>query len=435
MNDLSENKQPHIPVNGWRTIGTARFGLAVAVVSASMVIGVFELARLRSPSSAHEPFPEGVSAREYQLAKESFELKYHRIADRLDVLSWLAEWYLGRERRPLAVNCFAAIPSAHPQYGRMARYQQGRALLELNRAVESEQQFRELIPLEETAPTIEPRYLTDARQRLRHLLEVSLRFEERHQLLRGVIARGEADHFELLVFCFPSHLRWNGPTTVQWLERFQASDPADPVLNVALGRYRTGQGKLDEARPILESVVHARPDDRFALAALLACLRDADDPDEWSRRMTALPAQLSDDPWLLLIQRGVFANQNDQPEIAVAAFEQLLSQDRTCTEAWTGLAESWLLLNEPVLRQKALAMVAGLGRIQNNLSKVNLHPTNPDGYVYVADMCAEIELDHEGLLLTQYAEKLAPENERVRAAREMFQTRLASRQGGLSEKP
>lgn len=435
MNDLSENKQPHIPVNGWRTVATARFGLAVAVVSASMVIGVFGLARLRSPSSAIEPLPEGVSAREYQLAKKSFELKYRRKADRLDVLSWLAEWYARRERLPLAVDCFAAIPTSHPQYGRMARYQQGRTLLELNRAVESEQQFRELIPLEEASPTIEPRYQVDARQRLRHLLEVSLRFEERRLLLRGVVERGEADHFELLVFCFPSHLRWNGPTAVQWLERFHGSDPTDPVLNIALGRYRAGQGKLDEARQILEPVVQARPDDRFALAALLACLRDADDPDEWTRRMVALPAQSPDDPWLLLIQRGLFAKLNGQPELAVIAFDQLLSLDRTCTEAWTGLAEACLLLNESTRRQQALKMIAGLGRIQNNLSKVNLHPTKPDGYLYVADMCAEIELDREGLLLTQHAEKLSPDDARVRSTREMFQARLAAQRGAKTQQP
>ena len=414
---------------------TARLGWVVVVVSAAMLVGALEIARFRSASLTHEPPPAGVSTGEYQLATESFELKYGRKADRLDVLSWLAEWYLGRDRLPLAVDCFAAIPTAHPQYGRMARYQQGRTLLELNRAVESEQQLRELISLEEASPTIKPGYLVDARQRLRHLLEVSLRFEERQQLLRGVVARGEADHFELLVFCFPSHLRWNGPTAVQWLERFQATAPTDPVLNVALGRYRAGQGRLDEARQILETVVRERPEDRLALAALLACLRDADSSDEWSRRITALPPQLPDDPWLLLIQRGVFANQNGRPEIAAEAFQQLLSHDRTCTEAWTGLAESMLLLNDPVRRQQALKMIAGLGRIQNNLSKVNLHPASPDGYVYVADLCAEISLDQEGLLLAQYAEKLAPEHERVRAMRKLFQFRLAALRAGDSGKP
>ena len=94
-----------------------------------------------------------------------------------------------------------------------------------------------------------------------------------------------------------------------------------------------------------------------------------------------------------------------------------------------------LLLNDPVRRQQALTMIAGLGRIQNNLSKVNLSPASPDGYVYVADLCAEISLDQEGLLLAQYAEKLAPEHERVRTLRELFQSRLAGSPAGDSGKP
>lgn len=207
-------------VPGFRRSRLASWEWVILISLSVTFLAAFGHSRFHSVGEVREPLPPSITAREYQVAAESFELKYRRKPDQLDVLSWLVEWYLGHDLLPLAVDCFAAIPTTHPQYGRMARYLQGRTLLELNRAVESEQQLRELIFLEETSPTIKPQFLVDARQRLRHLLEVSLRFEERQQLLRGVVARGEADHFELLVFCFPSHLRWNGPTAVRWLERF-----------------------------------------------------------------------------------------------------------------------------------------------------------------------------------------------------------------------
>lgn len=377
-----------------------------------------------STRSSREPLPSVVSPREYEFAREAFELKHGRPADRLDVLFWLAEWLLGRKRPVDAAECFAAIPTSHPTYGRMARYQQGKTLLAMHRAVEAEQQLREVTSLEESSPTIKPEYLIHARQRLRHILEVELRFEERHRLLHGVIDRGEDQTFEPAAGCFPSLGRWNGPDAVLWVEHFHAINPDNLQLTIALGRYRTSQGRTKEARQILESVVREHPQNLSALAALIACLREADEPEELSRIFRMLPPRSPDDPWLLLLQRGADAIQNGQAQEAAAAYEQLLQQDRTCAEAWQGLGQAARLLGDIPRRKKALEMATALGRFPNHLGKTTQESSDPNSFLDIADLCAEISLNREGAVMTRCARRLAPENERVRAAVKRFRERL-----------
>ncbi|MDB5345593.1 MAG: hypothetical protein JWP89_3970 [Schlesneria sp.] len=370
--------------------------------------------------------PDGVSQKDLERAKESFKLKYGRDANRVDALSWLAESYLSRGRAVDAIQCFSKIPTTHPVYGHMARYQQARALLGLHRAVEAEAEFRDLIGVEDQHPEIQAKYLIDARQRLRHILEVELRFEERQQLLRGTISRGEGDFFEVVAYCFPSHLRWNGPEAMQWIDEFHGADADNHWIKTALGRYRTGQGQLAEARKLLEEVVHDRPTDRWAIAALIACLREMDDQDELSRRFNALPSLAADDPWLLLIQRGQIANEQGRPQDAVAAFELLLKHDSTSSEAWAGLTKSYLELGDLPRRKRALAKSSVLGRLQNNLGKIFRKPEDPDSYLFVLDLCAEIDLIDEGQILSQFVGRLAPDNPKVIAAVELFRQRAAT---------
>ena len=377
-------------------------------------------------TSTEPPLPSAVTALEYQHAREAFELKYGRPANRMDVLSWLAEWNLSKKRPTEAIACFAEIPTAHPPYGRMARYQQGRTLLSLHRAIEAEEQFRELISAEESAPSIEPRFLVDARQRLRHILEVELRFEERRELLKGVIERGEADYFETIVYCFPSHLRWNGDDACQWLEDFHAANPSDRLLNIALGRYRTGQGKLVEARALLDGIVRQSPGDLWATAALVACLRESDDADAADRLIEVLPPQAATDPWLLLLQRGAYLLERGRLAEAARAYDQLLAHDHTNTEAWQKTVLISRMLGDEPKRKRAVVVAAGLSRIQNHIGKGLKSPEDPNSFLDVAVVCVEIEFDAEGWILAKYAERLAPDNPRVVAMIKLLQSRQST---------
>lgn len=376
-----------------------------------------------------EPLPGKTSRRDYQTAREAFEIKYGRKANRVDVLSYLAELQLSRGRLAEAVDCFDLIPTSHPEYGRMARFQEGRTLLTLHRAVDAEHQFREVIACEEESPRLEPKYLLDARQRLRHILEVELRFEERKPLLAGMVQRGEADHFETIVYCFPSHLRWNGHDAVKWLEEFHEQNPSDRLLNIALGRYRTGQGKLEEARGILEPIVRQFPDDRWATAVLIACLKESGESDAADKLIEALPPLSPTDPWLLMLQRGSNALENGQHEAAALSYEALLSQDRTNTEAWQKMALIERLRVNEAKRARAVEVAAGLSRIQNHIGKGIQRPEDPNSFMDVADVCAEIEFDAEAMILTKFTQKSAPNHPRVVAMMKLLQSRTSQSNG------
>ena len=398
--------------------------LLIVVIVASGFLGL----RFLKKSFFDSHLPSGISEQEYRLAKEAFEVKYGHPADRIDAMSYLAEWYLAHERLEMAIVCFSEIGTSHSRYGRMARYQQGRTLLTLHRAIAAEKQFRELIQYEEASPTIEAKYLIDARQRLRHILEVELRFEERRQLLKGVVERGEADYFETIVFCFPSHLRWNGPDAVKWLEEFQQADPHQKLLNIALGRYRMGQGRIDEARTILSAIVQEFPDDRSARAAWIACLQESDAGDEADQAIESLPPISDDDPWLLLLQRGNHALQRNDLTTAANAYSQLLDQDVTNTQAWQKTSQLARLQHDQARCDHAVKMATGLGRIQNHIGKGIQRPQDPNSFLDVADLCAEIELNREGLILARYAKNLNPEDNRAVASVELFTSRMSSAQ-------
>ena len=159
---------------------------------------------------------------------------------------------LEQKKFPEAVKCFDRIPTSHPRYGRMARYREGVLLIALFRAVEAERHLREVISLEEATPSIKSEFLIHARQRLRHILEVEVRFEERHHLLRGVIDRNEDQSFEPVAGCFPSLLSWNGPDAVLWIEHFQ------PAWTGIVSRYRPGWPPMAKKNYLLECSAQIR---------------------------------------------------------------------------------------------------------------------------------------------------------------------------------
>lgn len=369
--------------------------------------------------------PVGISPDDYKAAKKAFEYAHKHTADRNDILQTLAERAIAEKRLETAADCFAMIPSTHPAYGRMARYGQAVTLEALHRAVDAEQQLRELIALESVSRKIKPQYLVYARQRLRHILETELRFEERHQLLRGVVERGEDQSYEPVVACFPSLTKWNCTDTILWIEHFHANNPEDPHLNVALGRFRTAQGRLTEAKEILESVLQKDPANLQALAALIACLRESDAPEELTTISQTLPPLSTEDPWQLLLQRGALSLRDDNPAAAAAAYELLLKKDRTCIEAWQGLAQATRLLKDPRDHQ-AFKMSGSLGRIQGHLGKALQEPTDASSFLAIARECAEVSLNREGAIMTRCAQRLLPRDPDVLIAVKLFRERLAA---------
>lgn len=406
-----------------RPAPTPRFRWIIAALLV-VIIAAVAINQFRKPISI-VAFPDFVTAKEIERAKESFMLTQGHEATVDELVFWLAGSFAERKRLEDAVACYAKIPTSHQEFGRRSRFQQGQILLSLNRAIEAEKNFRELLALEETDPRLESRFRVSARQQLRHILEVELRFEERAKLLQPFLERDETDGFETLAALFPTHLRWNSPIGFEFLEKFHAVDPDQPILQAALGRYYTVQGRLEEARQQLDAAASTLQQDLGVKAALIACLREANDPD-LNRQMQALPPASPDEPWLLQFQRAEHALQADQFQQAVGYFEAIIRRDHTCTQAWQGLVQATRTSGESDARNHAIKMAAGLGRIQYQISRCLQAPTDPVPFLDVADACLELDLNREGLILSRLAERLSPGNIRAAESKNRFRSRTTN---------
>jgi predicted Zn-dependent protease len=343
---------------------------------------------------------------QFESAANTYQALYHRPPDRTDVMSIAAELAVRKGDDVLASRLFARIPSAHQKYGHSARYQQGQVLLRLDHAVEAERQLREFLRLEEADPQMKPEHRTDARQRLRYILEIELRFKERHQLLAGMVDRGEADPIDTQLFLFPNLLRWNGAAAVSQCERFFANDPGDPNLRAALGRYRVGQGRLDEAAAMLKALRTDQPKYRLAAAALMFCRMEQDDWTTMEREAADLPAPTDADPWLLSLMRGRLAAHRHEYADAAKHFERLLREDPANAEACAGLAEACGELGMSERRSELLARIRGLARIRSLLGEVQERPDEPDPLREIASACDEIGLPDHARLMRSLADQL-----------------------------
>jgi tetratricopeptide (TPR) repeat protein len=378
--------------------------------------------------------PDGVSAREFDLAAKAFERRYKTPPDHADVVSWLAETAVADNDLERAANCFAAIPTAHPKYGRSARLQQGQVLLKLKRAAAAEAQLREFLIAEQAAPQSPPEHVAHALSQLRHILEVQLRFEERRPVLRELVARHAADGFETIAFCFPTLLRWNGSQTQEWLAEFLRETPDDFRLRLAQARYHTGNGQLDAARKLLDDLLAERPHDRTALAALAAVAYEAADWDELARTLDGVTPGDAD-PWLLHRLRGHLLNHERRFADAIIQFQTALRLDPACAECRVGLAEAFAGLGQPERQREEADKARQLARIQNRLGRLDTEPDQHDALFEVAALSEEIGLAAEARVISEYLLRLSPNHAKATTllARLPPDTGIDSRVSSLSE--
>ncbi len=356
--------------------------------------------------------PEGIAPEEYRLAAVAFEQRYHHRPDREETLSWLGESLIQRERTDAALACLSGIAPDHPRLGRNAEYQSAQLALRLNRAAEAERLLRDVIQREEAQPILPPDHLIDARQRLRYLLEVELRMEERHSLLRGVLFRDEADGFEIAAGCFPTLLRWYGTQAADWIEAFAAATPDDRRVRVALGRFRTAQGRLDEARELLAAVRQEAPDDRAALAAWIAFLAEAGDRAALQHQLNDLPLAEADDPWLLQLWRA--RGQLERHELAegLQTLLGLVQQIPTHAEAWQEIATAAQRVDAPALRDFAVSRAQRLGSIGNRLGwSVQTRESRP--WLEIVSLCQEAQLHDEARHVARFVLRLDPQQRQL----------------------
>jgi tetratricopeptide (TPR) repeat protein len=360
-----------------------------------------------------ESLPVGVSADDYDNAVQLFAAHYGNTPDRIDVLSLLAEQSVQQNIPETAVACFDEIPDTHPRYGHSARLQQGQVLYRLGRVAESEKHLRRFLELERLQPMMTRRELVVATEHLRYLLGIQLRNEEQHELVRSIYQLEEASAHNTIVYCFPSLMIWNGSGAIQQLEKFLETDPRNMHLRIALGRYRTRQGRLDEAIGVLEQCCDEEPDNLAARATLLQVLRERGDDERFVAMMQQLPDENDQEPWLLIRLRGHDHNDHGRHADAIRCFERMLHIDSTNAESWLGLARACHEAGDSDRHRQALETAQVLARVQNRIGWIQEDPREVRPLIEIAELCRQIGLNHHALAVAQLARRVDPDNEKL----------------------
>lgn len=355
--------------------------------------------------------PSGISADDYALARAVVAKSQVRDPESAVWLQ-LGEWAFQRKDFAAARASYRQIPSDRGEAGCRARALEGETSFRLGLATEAEANFREAISFAEAGKFQTLPEWSGSHSWLRNVLEIELRFEERHELLTIRHQAGVPEVLDTVVWCFPSLLRWNGAEAVAGLEKFHAGNPQDFRVRVALARYRTGAGQLEEALAVVTSCLAERPDDLPANAAMLELHSATGEWDAMRTVIERLPSVARTDPWLLLLMRGHLLQHDEQWAKAEACFRILLEIDASQVEARTGLARALRGQGRTSEAQQIDAQAAVLARIQNRLGWILERP-GVEPLVETAEMCHEIQLARQCSWMARQALQIEPQNKRA----------------------
>lgn len=377
--------------------------LAIGFVSL-VIVGI-----VYYPHRDNSKLPVGVSWDQYQRAKNIHARKFGEHPDQYDVLSVLGEMAVSENKLETALALYQEIPTKHQKYGLSTKLRTGEIFIHLNRAAESEQAFQEFLIRARSESGNSAEDLRTARSWLCYLYSVQMRFEERKPILAELHESESASVFESKQFFFPSLLIWNSSTGRERLRQFLEETPDDPLLNIAEGRYLTGEGRLEEALALLVSLRNRMGDDKRSISAILECLFENNDWSAFSDVMKGVSHIARDDPWLLTQMRGEYALHRSEWEEAIVYFKRLLEEDSTNTIACMGMSRAYRQLGLIDESKQMQFRSLTLARIRPALSKV----TETD-FTASEDLARECEI----LGLEDAAETFREHARRIRNAAE-----------------
>ncbi len=400
--------------------------LAATSVIVGVLFSVVWFLRTQMPVAS---LPAGISQDQYLTVATAWQARHGREPEHEDVLVQLGDSYAVEGKLDAAIACYEAIPTEHPSYGPGARLEQAKALVGLNRAPEAEANLKAFMDLLNQGRPVSQQQLVEALDLLRFLLGVQLRFEERQKVLLAIHTMDAGETFETMAYCFCSVLRWNGPKAVRWLEDFLEQNPDDLRLRVALGRYRTGEGKLAQAEEILQACCQQQSENLYAQAALLACYYEQDDWARIKQTMETLPPIKKSEPWLLSRLRGHLHNHEARYQEAMACFQHALAVDPANGESYLGLAQAYGGLDRDEDRAEALRKAHVVARLQNRLAWAATQETAVEPLLEIVALCEEIALVDQALLVAKLALKIEPSHteaselvQRLQSARDEART-------------
>ena len=421
--DENMNRRPPHPrwIGRWLAVIASRCVVSVrnvAVVSTA-IVATLALAFLISGRRPGVPeIPDGVSQAEYLRVAADMKRRLHRDPTSGDIHFELGQRLMDRKEWATAVSCFRGIPVSHPRCGQAAKYLLGQTLLQQDRLRDAESSLVEFVAAAAAAPQslVVRDDVIAARHYLSYLLAIELRFEERSRLIRDMHSRGETEAFDILVLYFPSLLEWNVPHGRERIESALRIDPQDFGFRVALGRYLTGLGRLDEADSVLAECHAERPADLLAIAARAACLIERNDWPTAHQLVDSIGANREEEePWLLLRLRGQILLNSGDFTSAAAAFRRALAADPTSAESHVGLANAYRGLSNDRQRDEALRKVQGLARIQNRVGHFAQEPAEWITLIEIAEICESIDFIKAAESLTEFVSGHAPTHPRLTA--------------------
>jgi len=360
----------------------------------------------RPPPIAETLTPEMLSA-----AQQQFESTYKRKADKYDTLSWLGELAGRAGRLRHAITAFSRIPSSHPRYGHSARYQQAQYLMKLNRVRDAEENLHEFLQLESENQQMKAAHTESALWQLNYLYGIELRLKRRHKVLAVIHRMGKARIEESLGYCYPSLHRWNGSDAVTAVEEFLKVDPGDFYLRLALGRYRTMRGRIEDAWKILQECYTEQPDNLQLAGARAECLVEQDDMQAVDKLLAELPAVAATDPLLLLNIRGRYYHRQEQYKTAIECFEYAIKTDPSNAEAYLGLARAYSALKQTAKQKETLHITRGLARIQNRIGGAQEDVSTAAALQEIIEISFDIGLEQEARIMLETAIRDLPDYE------------------------
>ncbi len=372
--------------------------------AAAFVIGAV-IALWIMAQSGREQFPDGITDADVVQARSRFIEQFGFEPDHGDTLAMLGEQLIVAELDAVAMRCYAAISESHPRFGLSAQLQTGILLAERNEAAEAERVLRKYLQnaAGSRAGSVDGRIR--ARKWLTYLLSVQLRLEERHAIHTESHADGLADLQDSLQYHFPHLLLYRTNRGAERLRQYLEVDPDSRAMQVALGRYLTGEGRLDEAEGLLRELHGRQPGDPRSAAALLECLYEQDDWDGFADVIDDLPADAAQEPWLLTDMRGRFSLHREQWDDARREFLRVLSVIPSHSSCQMGLVTALRSLGDDQALKVAEQRSLVLARIRVSMPRVQ--SGDPEELQALAELCDEAQLSDAAVTFRSYSRAFA----------------------------
>lgn len=377
---------------------------ARGVVLGLLLAGGLAAAWLVRSGRSAPTLPAGITAEEYEAARAEQTARGGSQVRPHEVLLSIARKAASDGAPDKAIVALRGISTDDPVLGLGARAEEGRLLLQQNRAVEAERALREFLTHPAAQSSLSAAERAPSYNQLVYLLSVELRLEDRKPWLAEMHRLGIADVYDSKMLFFPHLLLWHSTSGSVRLAEFLKHDPDDIALRIAAARYELFGGNLDEARKRLEALRSEAPGDMRVAGAWGESLFEADDWSGIDELVRSLPPMADTDPWSLTNLRGAQALHSRQWEEALRCFRTGLTREPAASTMVVGEGKALEALQQTQEYAAALEKSLELSRIRVQLAKVNEH--DPEASEELAAACRRIGLDEAARVFHAHALRL-----------------------------